>query len=260
MAVFEVQKIGSETRVGKIGQSILNIKEEISPLQIQIRKFVKWMAVIGIIIFFMVCIFSYIKTGDLITSLLSGLTLAMSVLPEEIPVAFTTFMALGAWKLMRQGIIIKRSSIVETLGSTTVICADKTGSITENSMKLQHLYNYLSDKIYEEKEFESDALKELIDYAMWSSEPVPFDPMEITLHKTYEETQKNDVRKEYQMFHEYPLEGKPPMMTHLFENTNRDRIIAAKGAPEAISYNSQSYSFVKIPFLDGYCNEKTSHK
>lgn len=234
LAVFEVQKIGSETRVGKIGQSILNIKEEISPLQIQIRKFVKWMAVIGIIIFLMVCIFSYIKTGDLITSLLSGLTLAMSVLPEEIPVAFTTFMALGAWKLMREGIIIKRSSIVETLGSTTVICTDKTGTITQNSMKLQHLYNYLSDKIYEEKEFESDALKELIDYAMWSSEPVPFDPMEITLHKTYEETQKNDVRKEYQMFHEYPLEGKPPMMTHLFENTNKDRIIAAKGAPEAI--------------------------
>lgn len=234
LAVFKVQKIGKETRVGKIGESILNIKEEISPLQIQIRKFVKWMAVIGIVIFLMVCIFSYIKTGDLVTSLLSGLTLAMSVLPEEIPVAFTTFMALGAWKLMRQGIIIKRSSIVETLGSTTVICTDKTGTITENSMKLQHLYNYLSDRIYEEKEFKNDDLSELINYAMWSSEPVPFDPMEITLHKTYEETQKNDVRKEYQMFHEYPLEGKPPMMTHLFENRNKDRIIAAKGAPEAI--------------------------
>lgn len=234
LAVFEVQKIGSETRVGKIGQSILNIKEEISPLQIQIRKFVKWMAVIGIIIFLMVCIFSYIKTGDLITSLLSGLTLAMSVLPEEIPVAFTTFMALGAWKLMREGIIIKRSSIVETLGSTTVICTDKTGTITENSMQLKHLYDYQSGRTYEDKEFKNDDVSELIDYAMWSSEPVPFDPMEVTLHKTYEETQKNDLRKEYKMFHEYPLEGKPPMMTHLFENTNKDRIIAAKGAPEAI--------------------------
>lgn len=234
LAVFKVNKIGKETRVGKIGESILNIKEEISPLQIQIRKFVKWMAVVGVVIFLMVCIFSYIKTGDLVTSLLSGLTLAMSVLPEEIPVAFTTFMALGAWKLMREGIIIKRSSIVETLGSTTVICTDKTGTITENSMKLQHLYDYRLDRIYEEKEFKNDDLSELIDYAMWSSEPVPFDPMEITLHKTYEQTQKNEVRKEYQMFHEYPLEGKPPMMTHLFENKNKDRIIAAKGAPEAI--------------------------
>ncbi|CAD0218186.1 cation-translocating P-type ATPase [Chryseobacterium sp. JV274] len=234
LAVFKVEKIGSETRVGKIGESILNIKEEISPLQIQIRKFVKWMAVIGIIIFLMVCIFSYIKTRDLITSLLSGLTLAMSVLPEEIPVAFTTFMALGAWKLMRQGIIIKRSSIVETLGSTTVICTDKTGTITENSMHLKHLYDYQSGRIYGEKEFNVENLKELIDYAMWSSEPVPFDPMEISLHKIYEQNRKPDQRKDYQLFHEYPLEGKPPMMTHLFENEHKDRIIAAKGAPEAI--------------------------
>ncbi|WP_330746239.1 cation-translocating P-type ATPase [Chryseobacterium sp. CP-77] len=234
LAVFEVENIGKETKVGKIGQSILNIKTEISPLQLQIRNFVKGMAVIGIIIFLAVCIFSFVKTGDFVTSLLSGLTLAMSVLPEEIPVAFTTFMALGAWKLMREGIIIKRSSIVETLGSVSVICTDKTGTITENSMKLKHLYDYRSDRIYEEPEFGITALHELIDYAMWSSEPVPFDPMEITLHKVYEQTRKPDQRKNYQLFHEYPLEGKPPMMTHLFENEQKNRIIAAKGAPEAI--------------------------
>lgn len=234
LAVFEVENIGKETRVGKIGQSILNIKTEISPLQLQIRNFVKGMAVIGVIIFLGVCIFSFVKTGDFVTSLLSGLTLAMSVLPEEIPVAFTTFMALGAWKLMREGIIIKRSSIVETLGSVSVICTDKTGTITENSMQLKHLYDYRSDRTYEETEFRTKELNELIDYAMWSSEPVPFDPMEITLHKIYEQNRKPDQRKDYQMFHEYPLEGKPPMMTHLFENEQKDRIIAAKGAPEAI--------------------------
>ncbi|MCD9615267.1 cation-translocating P-type ATPase [Chryseobacterium gleum] len=234
LAVFEVENIGKETKVGKIGQSILNIKTEISPLQLQIRNFVKGMAVIGVIIFLAVCIFSFVKTGDFVTSLLSGLTLAMSVLPEEIPVAFTTFMALGAWKLMWEGIIIKRSSIVETLGSVSVICTDKTGTITENSMQLKHLYDYRSDRTYEETEFGTKELHELIDYAMWSSEPVPFDPMEITLHKIYEQNRKPDQRKDYQMFHEYPLEGKPPMMTHLFENEQKDRIIAAKGAPEAI--------------------------
>lgn len=234
LAVFEVENIGKETKVGKIGQSILGIKTEISPLQLQIRNFVKGMAVIGVIIFLAVCIFSFVKTGDFVTSLLSGLTLAMSVLPEEIPVAFTTFMALGAWKLMREGIIIKRSSIVETLGSVSVICTDKTGTITENSMQLKHLYDFRSDRIYEEAEFNTTALNDLIDYAMWSSEPVPFDPMEITLHKIYEQNRKPDQRKDYQMFHEYPLEGKPPMMTHLFENEHKNRIIAAKGAPEAI--------------------------
>jgi len=239
LAVFQVQKIGKETRVGKISESMRTIEEEISPLQIQIQKFVKAMAIVGLVIFLLVCLFSYLDTHNIVGSLLNGLTLAMSVLPEEIPVAFTTFMALGAWKLMREGIIIKRSSIVETLGSTTVICTDKTGTITANIMQLKHLYEYRSDTVYAEGEFDDKALNELIDYAMWSSEPVPFDPMEITLHKIYEETQKNDLRRSYQLFHEYPLEGKPPMMTHLFENNEKERIIAAKGAPEAILSVSQ---------------------
>ncbi|MEA1847279.1 cation-translocating P-type ATPase [Chryseobacterium sp. MHB01] len=234
LAVYRVDRIGRETRVGKIGQFIINIKEEESPLQIQIRKFVKGMAIIGIIIFLGVCTFSFIKTGNFLGSLLNGLTLAMSVLPEEIPVAFTTFMALGAWKLMRNGIIIKRSSIVETLGSVTVICTDKTGTITENVMQLKYLYDYRSDMVYGQEEFNSEKLNRLIDYAMWSSEPVPFDPMEITLHKTYEQNRPDDERKSYKLFHEYPLEGKPPMMTHLFENEQKERIVAAKGAPEAI--------------------------
>lgn len=101
-------------------------------------------------------------------------------------------------------------------------------------MQLKYLYDYTTDTSYEQERFGEANLSELIDYAMWSSEPVPFDPMEITLHKIYEKTQKQDLRKEYTLFHEYPLEGKPPMMTHLFENTGKDRIIAAKGAPEAI--------------------------
>ncbi|AZA95055.1 cation-translocating P-type ATPase [Chryseobacterium shandongense] len=233
LAVYRAERIGKETKVGKIGLSIMNISDEESPLQIQIRKFVKGMAVIGVIIFLCVCVFTFIKTGDFLSSLLNGLTLAMSVLPEEIPVAFTTFMALGAWKLMRNGIIIKRSSIVETLGSVTVICTDKTGTITENTMHLKYLYDYKSDAVYEEDEFKSQKLNQLIDYAMWSSEPVPFDPMEITLHHIYEQTQITDERKAYHLVHEYPLEGKPPTMTHIFENDQKKRIIAAKGAPEA---------------------------
>lgn len=234
LAVFKVEKIGSETKLGKIGKSIQEIKEENSPLQIQITKFVKWMAVIGIVVFLMVWAYSFWQSRNIIESLLVGLTLAMSILPEEIPVAFTTFMALGAWKLMREGIIIKRSSVVETLGSTTVICADKTGTITENSMRLKALFDYKSNQVFDEERFNTPELSELIEFAMWSSEPVPFDPMEKTLHQVYEQTQPNDQRKDFQMVHEYPLDGKPPMMTHLFENHSGERIVAAKGAPEAI--------------------------
>lgn len=234
LAVFEVEKIGQATKLGKIGTSIQSIQDERSPLQIQITKFVKGMAIVGVIIFLMVWGYSFWQSGKIMESLLVGLTLAMSILPEEIPVAFTTFMALGAWKLMREGIIIKRSSVVETLGSTTIICTDKTGTITENSMQLKALFDYRTNQLYNDKQFTDNALSELIQLAMWSSEPVPFDPMEKTLHKVYEQTQKEDQRQNYQMIHEYPLEGKPPMMTHLFENEKKERIIAAKGAPEAI--------------------------
>ncbi|MBU4539159.1 MAG: cation-translocating P-type ATPase [Weeksellaceae bacterium] len=234
LAVFKVEEIGKKTKLGKIGESLINIREEKSPLQLQIEKFVKSMAVIGIIVFLLVCGVNFYHTQNIVDSLLNGLTLAMSILPEEIPVAFTTFMALGAWKLMREGIIIKKSSIVETLGSTTVICTDKTGTITENSMHLKTVYDFKTNRNYSDKEFNNQNISELISYAMWSSEPVPFDPMEKTLHHVYAETQEKDLRKDFCMFHEYPLDGKPPMMTHLFENPHGERIIAAKGAPEAI--------------------------
>jgi Ca2+-transporting ATPase len=232
MAVFEVEEIGKETKIGKIGSSLSAIQHEESPLQLQIRRFVKTMAVVGIVIFLLVCAVNYYNTRNLLESLLNGLTLAMSILPEEIPVAFTTFMALGAWKLMKEGIIVKQSSVVETLGSTTVICTDKTGTITENTMQLKYLYDYTSGKTMEE--FRDSSLSELVSYAMWSSEPVPFDPMEKTLHEVYASTQKEDLRGKFTLSHEYPLEGKPPMMTHIFKNAENQRIIAAKGAPEAI--------------------------
>lgn len=234
LAIFKISAIGKNTRIGKLGQSIQDIQNEDSPLQIQIAKFVKAMAIIGIIIFLLVWIYSYLQTNSFVNSLLVGLTMAMSVLPEEIPVAFTTFMALGSWKLMRQGIIIKRSSIVETLGSTTVICTDKTGTITENSMQLKLLFDFKSASTFSEYDFNNTTLAELIEYAMWSSEPVPFDPMEKALHNTYQQTTKRDERSCFKMIHEYPLSGKPPMMTHIFESDNGERIIAAKGAPEAI--------------------------
>ena len=234
LAVFKVEKTGKETRIGKIGESVIHIDEERSPLQIQITGFVKSMAMMGVVIFLLVWLYSYIRTQSIVSSLLNGLTLAMSVLPEEIPVAFTTFMALGAYKLMHKGIIIKRSSVVEILGSTTVVCSDKTGTITENSMQLKLLYEYRSEQIFDDQNFSDARLADLIEYAMWSSEPVPFDPMEKTLHNVYLQTHSADERQNFQMVHEYPLEGKPPMMTHLFENNDKSRIIAAKGAPEAI--------------------------
>jgi Ca2+-transporting ATPase len=237
LAICKVTAIGSQTQLGKIGKSLNDIIEEKTPLQIQINNFVAKMSLAGLIVFLLVWGINFYNSRILLDSLLKALTLAMSIIPEEIPVAFATFMALGAWRLMKIGVIVKQTKTVETLGSATVICTDKTGTITQNKMSLAQWYTFYNDK-YSDNSNDVKNLSaeenELLSLAMWSSEPIPFDPMEIALHENYLETTLKDERPNYKMVHEYPLSGKPPMMTHIFENKNGDRIIAAKGAPEAL--------------------------
>ncbi len=234
LAIAKVTAIGGDTRLGKIGSSLESIQEESTPLELQINNFVKKMALLGAVVFFIVWGINYFRSGIILDSLLKALTLAMSILPEEIPVAFTTFMAMGAWRLMKMGIVVKQMKTVETLGSATVICTDKTGTITENRMSLAKFYLLSNNTISDFEKNITDAGKELIRLAMWASEPIAFDTMEIALHQAYADTAVVDERKEYRMFHEYPLSGIPPMMTHLFSNQSGVRIIAAKGSPEAI--------------------------
>ena len=233
LAIATVTAIGSNTALGKIGKSLEDIESEKTPLELQIGNFVKKMVFWGAMIFLVVWGINYAHSLDLLDSLLKALTLAMSILPEEIPVAFTTFMALGAWRLMKLGVVVKQMKTVETLGSATVICTDKTGTITQNKMSLAKVYVLGSGKITNPEDELSTEEKELIRLAMWASEPIPFDPMELALHESYAQNFPLDERPDYKMVHEYPLGGKPPMMTHLFENSSGNRIIAAKGAPEA---------------------------
>lgn len=233
LAIATITHIGNETKLGKIGKSLENIKEEKTPLEIQINNFVKTMVIVGAIVFLVVWGINYFRSYNLLDSLLKALTLAMSILPEEIPMAFTSFMAIGAWRLMKMGIVVKQMKTVETLGSATVICTDKTGTITENKMSLAKLFTLNSQRIVSPEEANEDE-KALITIAMWASEPIPFDAMEVSLHQAYEAIHKTDERPNFKLIHEYPLGGKPPMMTHIFENSSGKRIIAAKGAPEAL--------------------------
>ena len=233
LAICQVNAIGEQTALGKIGKSLESIQEEETPLQKQITNFVKKMALVGVVVFFIVWGINFFNSREVLNSLLKALTLAMSILPEEIPVAFTTFMALGAWRLMKLGIIVKQTKTVETLGSATVICTDKTGTITENRMSLAKVFVLSTQKILT-PDNAGHEIKELIALAMWASEPIPFDPMEIALHDAYGKSALIDERPQYRMIHEYPLSGRPPMMTHIFENASGHRIIAAKGAPEAM--------------------------
>jgi Ca2+-transporting ATPase len=108
LAIATITAIGNNTKLGKIGTSLENISEEKTPLELQIANFVKKMAIAGAIVFVIVWSINFWHSQNLMTSLLHSLTLAMSILPEEIPVAFTTFMALGAWRLMKMGIVVSR--------------------------------------------------------------------------------------------------------------------------------------------------------
>ncbi len=232
-AFVKVDTVGLKTMFGKIGISLEQINSSLSPLQLKINRFVKKMIVLGLLAFLIIVFARYTQTGMIVTSILVGLSLAMSIFPEEIPVALSTFHALGAYKLLKlHNIIVKQPKYVETLGEASVICIDKTGTITKNEMIISNLYEFNSNSFFEINSLNiSPDL--LIEYAMWSSEINPFDPMEKSIHNLYQKTSKSDKRNQYKQVHEYPLIGKPPLMTHIFKNNN-DVIIAAKGAPESI--------------------------
>jgi Ca2+-transporting ATPase len=186
-----------------------------------------------VIAFIVVWGINYYLSKSILHGLLHGLTIAMSVLPEEIPVAFSTFMALGAYHLYKKKVIAKSPNTVETLGAATVICVDKTGTITENQMQLAAIYDFSEDNVldYTKGMF---SFNPVLEYAMWASESNPFDSMEKSIHEAYTSTVGHDQRPLYAMSHEYPLSGQPPMMTHVFGDRNANHIIACKGGVEGI--------------------------
>ncbi len=234
LAVAVVTATGNETKLGKIGKSLEGIREVKTPLEKKIGDFVKKMVIAGVIVFMVVWFINYFSSFSITDSFIKALTLAMSILPEEIPVAFTTFMAVGAWRLMKKGIVVKQMKTVETLGSATVICTDKTGTITENKMSIAKVHVPGTSRFSNPAGELTEEERKLIQIAMWASEPIPFDPMEIAIHASYAQLFLQDERPQFRIIHEYPLGGQPPMMTHIFSDAHGHKIIAAKGAPEAL--------------------------
>jgi Ca2+-transporting ATPase len=147
LAIAKVIAIGNNTRWGQIGKSLEKVNDEKTPLELQIGYFVRLMVIAGTLVFVAVWVLNFLRSHQFADSLLKSLTLAMSILPEEIPVAFTTFMALGTFRLMKIGVIVKQMKTVESLGSATVICVDKTGTITENAMSIASLWAWPTGRI-----------------------------------------------------------------------------------------------------------------
>jgi Ca2+-transporting ATPase len=166
-----------------------------------------------------------------VVSLLFALTLAMSAVPEEIPVAFSSFMALGTYKMSKLGIISRKPQIIENLGAVSVICFDKTGTITENKMEVKTIYDYKSDAQVD-LPGQLETGKNVLLYGVLASERNPFDTMEKAIWEAAGE-HIGDWHLQLKMIHEYPLGGQPPMMTHLYKQED-SMLVAGKGAAERI--------------------------
>ncbi len=228
-----VSATGTSTMLGKLGKSVSAISSSKTMLQDQIKRFVKIMAFIGFAAFALIWLLNYIHSRDITQSLLLGLTLAMAAVPEEIPVAFSSFMALGASHMAKLGIITRQPQTIENLGAVSVICLDKTGTITENKMTVKTLYDFETNYFDELGNKLQRKNSKVLRYARMASEMEPFDAMEKAIVEAYQIYSNPADDYGFKMVHEYPLSGQPPMMTHVYLS-GQLQLIAAKGAPERI--------------------------
>ncbi|MFC6222782.1 cation-translocating P-type ATPase [Hymenobacter artigasi] len=232
-AWLTVTAVGTGTRLGRIGQSLEAIDTEKTPLQLQVRQFVLRMAWVGAGAFVLVWGVNFAHSGNWVTALLFGLTLAMSILPEEIPVAFSSFMALGAARLSRLGVLTKQPQTVESLGSATVICADKTGTLTQEGMRVAQLYDGATASIVSLPGALPPTAAQVLACARYASETEPFDAMEKAIVAAFATAAPAAAAAPSPMLHEYPLGGTPPMMTHVRQVSGQP-LVAGKGAVEHI--------------------------
>lgn len=226
--IIKVDKTGSNTEYGKIGTSINRIKEDISPLQKQVNNLVKTCSIIAIILFLLVTILNFINLSSLplkqriIESTLSGITLAMAMIPEEFPVVLTVFLSMGAWRLAKKHSLIKKLESIETLGAISVLCVDKTGTITKNQMEITKIY------------YENCQEKDLIKSMCLCSEEDTYDPMEQAI---FNYAKKIGLTKEEiyigTKIKNYPFLNENKMMASIWKEQEKINLYV-KGSPENI--------------------------
>jgi Ca2+-transporting ATPase len=227
---------GVHTEIGKIGKALQTLVPELSAIQRDTRRAVLIFAVIGLALCVLVTVLYGHTRGDWLNGLLAGITLAMAILPEEFPVVLTVFLALGAWRISQHGVLTRRPSAIETLGSTTVLCVDKTGTLTQNRMAVHRLW--VPGKELDVQDSVVAFPSELIEIGVLASEREPFDPMEKAYHRLAQERAPAAVEKlnTWTLAHTYPLSPEQLSVAHIWKAQGTDGyVVAAKGAPEAIA-------------------------
>lgn len=239
--LMRVTATGGKTEMGRIGKSLGSIVTERSPLQREIGKLTQRLAIIGILLCALTVALYATMRGSLLKATLAGITLAMSILPEEFPVILIVFFALGARRIARERVLTRKLSAIETLGAATVLCVDKTGTLTENRMALVAL-------VVEGQQLDvvqltaadplPEAYHKLLEYLVLASEIEPHDPMEQAFHNFASDylAGTGHLHPEWNLAREYELSSELLAMSHLWQATGDEpHVVATKGAPEAIA-------------------------
>ncbi|MEI6563752.1 MAG: cation-translocating P-type ATPase [bacterium] len=238
--VAEIKATGSRTEIGSIGKALNTLETEETLLQKETGRLVRRLAVFGLSLCVMVAVVYGLTRGDWLKGVLAGITLAMAVLPEEFPVVLTIFLAMGAWRMSKKRVLARRVSAVETLGSATVLCTDKTGTLTLNRMTVERLYAHGS--VCDLPGLGNQALPELFheltEYGILASQRNPFDPMEKAIHDAGDRflARTEHLHDDWELVREYPLSRDLLALSHVWKSRSGEGyMIAAKGAPEAVA-------------------------
>ena len=235
--IAKVTHIGMNTQIGKIGKALEDVEETPTKLKSEIGKMVKNLTVVSSVLCAVVILVYFLTRGNLLEGFLAGITLAMAMLPEEFPVVLTIFMAVGAWRISKINVLTRRPAAIETLGSTTVLCTDKTGTLTENKMTVAKLYNKEHFWFSKDSADFPEEYHDIIEYGILSSQVNPFDPMEKAINRIGDSFLKGTghLHTDWEMVREYSLSKELLAMSRVFRKTStNEMVIAAKGAPEAI--------------------------
>jgi len=241
--IAEIVATGLRSELGKIGKALEQVEPEPTLLQKETGRLVRTFAIAGLLACALVVVaFAVTRGGGLDVwkqGLLAGIAMAMATLPEEFPVVLTVFLALGAWRISRSSVLTRRMPAVETLGAATVLCVDKTGTLTQNQMILRKLA--VSGSTIDCATLGGGLPEEmhgLLEHAILASKRDPFDPMERALHAAGERLIKGSehLHPGWSLAREYPLTPGLLAVSHAWGTGNDDEVVvAAKGAPEAIA-------------------------
>jgi Ca2+-transporting ATPase len=236
----KVSAIGAHTEMGKIGKALQVIKEEETLLKKETARLVRNFFFIGLTLCVLVVVIYGMTRGSWLKGVLSGLTLGMAMLPEEFPVVLMIFLTLGAWRISKNKVLTRRSYAIETLGAATVLCTDKTGTLTINKMELTTLC--VNGRYYETIPDQTEALPgethDLLEYSILASQTDPFDPIEKGINKLGKKclSDTEHINKDWQLLKEYPLSKELLAISHVWQSPDKEHyVVAAKGSPEAIA-------------------------